>query len=142
MSASETFSSIFFSITLSTTWFEYDEGDKRPRILLTPNVGNHRVTYKGKYVWVSRSKEENYPDLLANGAPVSYCSCEEGISDSDAYLLTRFLFNALGGALETITLTTLRGNRDIILDLMKEAIDISEKRDVGSYFIIITLFIS
>lgn len=55
------------SISVTSTYYEYDEGDKRPKLLLVPNVGSHLICYRGARIWLSRTKEENYPDLLANG---------------------------------------------------------------------------
>lgn len=55
------------SISVTSTYYEYDEGDKRPKLLLVPNVGAHMLKYRGCPIWLSRTKEENYPDLLANG---------------------------------------------------------------------------
>lgn len=61
------------SISVTSTYYEYDEGDKRPKLLLVPNVGSHLIRFRGKSIWLSRTKEENYPDLLANGTKLSPC---------------------------------------------------------------------
>jgi hypothetical protein len=55
------------SISVTSTYYEYDEGDKRPKLLLVPNVGAHMLRFRGRPIWLSRTKEENYPDLLSNG---------------------------------------------------------------------------
>ncbi|GAM21585.1 hypothetical protein SAMD00019534_047600, partial [Acytostelium subglobosum LB1] len=41
--------------------------DKNPRVIFVPSVGKHRISYKGKTVWINRIRDATFD--MASGAP-------------------------------------------------------------------------
>jgi len=41
--------------------------NNRPKIILTPCVGNHLLMYKGKYIWLNRNRDTSAADLTNRG---------------------------------------------------------------------------
>lgn len=89
-------------LTAITTYFQYDEGDNRPIVMLVPDVGNYLIKYKGKRIWLKRARDESYsPDTLAK----------------------------YGGVFETIHLTCFGNDKSILLDLINTAMEVSQKKE-------------
>jgi len=73
----------------------------RPKIILTPSVGNHFFRYRGSFVWMNRSRDSNITDLTN------------------------------GGFIESIKITVFGKNRNFIKILIKDAMDLAFAKDEG-----------
>ncbi|KYQ89027.1 mitochondrial chaperone BCS1 [Tieghemostelium lacteum] len=78
----------------------YNSVGKNPRIIFVPSVGNHRILYKGRSLWVNRVRDPQFD--LGSGAPF-----------------------------ESIQLTCYKSNKNILEDLIKDAMRLSLNRDFG-----------
>jgi len=89
------------------TVYESDAGP-RPRLLISPALGNHFLRYNGNYFWINRNRDSNATDLTN------------------------------GGFFETIRITLLGRNRNAIQNLIKDAMDLAYSKDEGKIVIYVS----
>lgn len=51
---------------LVQTDYDAHDSEREPRLLFTPAIGEHVLKYKGKWVWLSRQREDT-PDIALGG---------------------------------------------------------------------------
>jgi hypothetical protein len=94
-----------FLLSYSATTYDSEQGNSetntRPRVLLTPSVGSHLLTYKGKWLWVSRNRFMNALDF------------------------------ASGNFLETINISTFGRDRKVIHGFISECMDAAFLKEEG-----------
>eukprot|EP01117_Protostelium_nocturnum_P009121 TRINITY_DN3267_c0_g2_i1.p2 TRINITY_DN3267_c0_g2~~TRINITY_DN3267_c0_g2_i1.p2 ORF type:complete len:448 (-),score=154.96 TRINITY_DN3267_c0_g2_i1:46-1389(-) len=89
------------------TQYDEDHGgartseSNRPRVIVSPFLGNHFLKYKGSYYWITRSRDSNANDLTN------------------------------GGFYECITVTLFGRNRKAINGLLQDAMDLAFKKEEG-----------
>jgi chaperone BCS1 len=88
-------------LALETTYDKTEDGDSKPRLIFFPSIGNHLLCYKGRWVWLQRTRDESTADF------------------------------ATGSAQETMTLTTFGRDRQLIRELITEAMSFVLKKEEG-----------
>jgi len=89
-------------LTVETTYYQHGEGDNRPKILFIPALGSHLLTYKTRWVWMTRTQVESVTDPAA-----------------------------IGGVLENITLTTFGKDISFVKSIIYDAMTMALKKEKG-----------
>ena len=92
-------------LSISTTFEKHDNGNVKTKIDFLPSVGNHYMKYKNTWIRVERTREKSAIDLQS------------------------------GSLWETVTLTMLGRDKQILIDLLNEAKDLALKEEDGTTII-------
>jgi chaperone BCS1 len=89
------------TLALETTYERDEDGVSEPKVLFVPNIGHHFFSYKNKWIWLTRDRDNSVSDF------------------------------STGGPLETMTLTTFGTDRQALQTFISDAMKLSMEKEEG-----------